>query len=82
MKEATGEASMTGITIAIIAVVAVVAVPIVRMLINNTGKSACCQSQGGFYKGGKCYISEDTTGVEVEKWAEHCSDNSATKQQG
>ena len=61
MKEATGEASMTGITIAIIAVVAVVAVPIVKMVINNVQNNACCASMGGQMKGGSCVDKDGTT---------------------
>ena len=54
MKEATGEASMTGITIAVIAIVAVIAVPIVRGLINSVRNSSCCASAGGEWSGGEC----------------------------
>lgn len=77
MKEATGEASMTGITIAIIAVVALVATPIVRMLIDNTRYSACCQSQGGFYKAGKCLVDESSTD-EIDGWKNQCEDKKAS----
>lgn len=72
MKEATGEASMTGITIAIIAVVAVVAVPIVRMVINNVQNNACCASMGGDMQGGKCV---DKDGVEIQNYLNNCKDN-------
>ena len=54
MKEASGEASMTGITIALIAIVALIATPIVTNVVNNTKYSACCQSLGGTWKGGTC----------------------------
>lgn len=54
MKEASGEASMTGITIALIAIVAVVATPIIRSVVNTTRYSACCQSLGGTWEGGTC----------------------------
>lgn len=54
MKEASGEASMTGITIALIAIVAVVATPIIRSVVNTTRYSACCQSLGGVWEGGTC----------------------------
>ena len=59
MKEATGEASMTGITIAIIAVVAAIAIPIVNGLINNTKNSSCCASAGGTWYKNACYASTD-----------------------
>ena len=54
MKEASGEASMTGITIALIAIVAVVATPIIRGVVNSTRNSACCQSMGGIWENGGC----------------------------
>lgn len=70
MKEATGEASMTGITIAIIAVVAVVAVPIVKMVINNVQNNACCASIGGELKAGTCV---DKDGEEIVNYKENCT---------
>lgn len=51
MKEATGEASMTGITIGIIALISLIAVPIVRNIINDTTAKTCCSSLGGEYSG-------------------------------
>lgn len=69
MKEATGEASMTGITIAIIGAVVVVAIPLVRMVINNIQNQACCSSIGGTLDGGAC---KDTNGTEIQNWKENC----------
>lgn len=54
MKEASGEASMTGITIALIAIVAVVATPLITSLMNNTAKRTCCTGHGYTWEGGKC----------------------------
>lgn len=54
MKEASGEASMTGVTIALIAIVAVIATPIIRGVVNSTRNSACCQSMGGQWTNGQC----------------------------
>ncbi len=54
MKEASGEASMTGITIALIAIVAVMATPVIRSVVNSTRFSACCQSLGGQWRNGTC----------------------------
>lgn len=62
MKEATGEASMTGITIAIIAVIAAVAVPLVTGIINNTADKACCASVGGTVSGNQCVEPGGTSG--------------------
>lgn len=72
MKEATGEASMTGITIAIIAVVAVVAVPIVRMVVNNVQNNACCASMGGDMKAGVC---TDKDGKAIDNYLNQCKEN-------
>ena len=55
MKEASGEASMTGITIALIAIVAVVATPLITSLIGNTAKRTCCTGAGYQWKSNKCY---------------------------
>ena len=71
MKEATGEASMTGITIAVIAVVAVIAVPLVQTLISNMAKRSCCAGLGGSLEGGKCVITNANgtkTSLEQSKW--------------
>ena len=54
MKEASGEASMTGVTLVVIAVIAAVAVPIVRSLITNTQAKAECASNGGEWSGEEC----------------------------
>lgn len=59
MKEATGEASMTGITIAIIAVIAAIAIPIVSNLLKGLETSSCCQANGGVWQSGQCYDSKD-----------------------
>lgn len=55
MKEASGEASMTGITIALIAIVAVIATPIITNTVQSTKKSSACQADGGTWWKGACY---------------------------
>lgn len=76
MKEATGEASMTGITIAIIAVVAAIAVPLVRMLLNNTRNSSCCASLGGSVEGNQCIGSSAGTSQALSGFADtYCNNN-------
>jgi len=57
VKEATGEANMTVITIVIIALVLAIGTPIVTNLLSNTGKGAACSSAGGYTWKGKCYAS-------------------------
>lgn len=63
MKEASGEASMTGITIALIAIVAVVATPLITSLINNTAKKTCCTGAGYQWTGGACKNGSSTVNV-------------------
>lgn len=57
MKEAAGEANMTVITIVLIGIVAAVGALLIPNILNSTEKSSCCQSNGGFWRGGKCYAS-------------------------
>ena len=58
MKEATGEASMTGLTIAIIAVVAAIAVPIITVAVNALRNNSCCSANGGVWYSGACYMPD------------------------
>lgn len=51
MKEASGEANMTVITIVLIGVVVAVATPLINSMMKNASKQACCQSNGGIWKG-------------------------------
>lgn len=46
MKEASGEASMTVITIILIGVISAVAIPLVKNAMDNTSKKAACQNEG------------------------------------
>lgn len=55
MKEATGEANMTVITIVIIALVLAIGTPIVTSVLSNSGRSAACTSAGGVNQGSTCY---------------------------
>lgn len=64
MKEATGEASMTGITIAIIAVVAALAIPLVQSSVQNMAKRHCCTNLGGKLENGQCSVN----GSPVNNW--------------
>ena len=57
MKEAAGEANMTVITIVLIAVVLGIGTVIVNSLMSSSKKSSCCQSNGGVWRGGKCYAA-------------------------
>lgn len=66
MKEATGEANMTVITIVIIALVLAIGTPIVTNVLNNSKKSSCCASNGGVWKGGKCTGADGTGTVSTD----------------
>ena len=64
MKEASGEANMTVVTIILIGIIVAVATPIVTGMMNNTKKRACCMNAGGVWSGNGCSVSYD----------ENCSD--------
>lgn len=57
MKEATGEANMTIITVVLIGIVSAAAMLIVPNLIKDTKKKSCCTNAGGEWKGNNCVIS-------------------------
>lgn len=60
MKEATGEANMTVVTIILIAVIVAVATPIVNSYMATTAKRACCMNDGGTWTSeGKCSNGKD-----------------------
>lgn len=46
MKEASGEANMTVVTIILIGVIVAVATPLIQSLLDNTGKKACVNAGG------------------------------------
>lgn len=54
MKEATGEANMTIVTVVLIGIITLIATPIVTSMINSTKNRACCVNNGGTFQGGKC----------------------------
>lgn len=47
MKEATGEANMTVVTIILIAAIVAIATPLVTNMMNNTKAKAECMNNGG-----------------------------------
>jgi len=49
MKEASGEANMTVVTIILIGVVVAIATPIVNNMMNNTKDRAECMNSGGVW---------------------------------
>lgn len=48
MKEATGEANMTVVTIILIAAIVAIATPIVTSMMSNTKAKADCMNAGGY----------------------------------
>ena len=63
MKEATGEANMTIVTVILIAAIVAIATPLVMNMMNSTkNKSACMNAGGSLSSDGKCY---DEFGKEV-----------------
>ena len=57
MKEATGEANITVITIVLIAIVLAVGTVIVNNVLNTAKKSSCCDANGGIWRGGTCWAT-------------------------
>ena len=61
MKEASGEANMTVVTILLIGIVVAVATPIVRNMMTSTQKRSCCVNAGGEFNGTQCGGDYSTT---------------------
>lgn len=70
MKEATGEANMTIVTVVLIGVVSAVAAILIPNIMTSVKKKSCCTAQGGEMSGGKC----EGTGVDPSEW-EQCWSN-------
>lgn len=65
MKEASGEANLTVVTIILIGVIVAIATPIISSMMSNTQERACCMDAGGQWVNGSCttdYDSECDTG--------------------
>ena len=52
MKEASGEANLTVVTIILIGVVVAIATPLVSSLMKTSAGRACCVDAGGYVKSG------------------------------
>lgn len=63
MKEASGEANMTVITILLIAIVAAVGTVIINNMMTSAKKKAECIDEGGYWNGKNCSGIDNTTGV-------------------
>ena len=75
MKEASGEANMTVITILLIAIVGAVGTAIINSVMKNTSAKADCSSEGGtWFKNSCCYTpTVDTATGKITG----CADNAA-----
>ena len=54
MKEASGEANITVLTILLIGIVALVATPLITNIMNSTKRRTCCTNAGGKWSGTTC----------------------------
>ena len=54
MKEVTGEANMTVVTIILIGVIVAIATPIITNMMNNTSRRSECHNNGGVWTNGSC----------------------------
>ena len=71
MKEATGEANMTIITVVVIGLVSVAAMMLIPNLLDSTKKKSCCTSVGGEWNGNGCSITgEEYNSCIADKKAE------------
>ena len=56
MKEATGEANMTIVTIILIGIVVAIATPIINGMMSNTNEQADCMNKGKCWDGDSCEV--------------------------
>lgn len=61
MKEATGEANMTVVTIILIAVIVAVATPLINKMMSNTQEKAECMNKGNIWSDGECKTADGKT---------------------
>lgn len=54
MKEASGEANLTVVTIILIGVIVAVVTPLITSLMNNTKERTECLNNGGTWENGQC----------------------------
>jgi hypothetical protein len=54
VKEASGEANLTVITIILIGVIVAIATPLINNMMRNTARRTCCQNFGGVWNNGQC----------------------------
>jgi hypothetical protein len=57
MKEATGEANMTVVTVILVGLVLTAAALLIPNLLNGVKARACCSDAGGNYTNGQCSVN-------------------------
>lgn len=57
MKEATGEANMTVVTVILVGLVLTVAAVLIPNLLNGIKARSCCGDAGGTYTNGRCSVT-------------------------
>lgn len=72
MKEASGEANITVLTILLIGIVALVATPLITNIMNSTKTKTCCTNAGGKWEGGRC---QTQAGYDKETYDKCLEDN-------
>lgn len=60
MKEASGEANITILTVLLIGIVALVATPLITNIMRSTSEQSCCTTAGGVWKNGTCSVNNKT----------------------
>ena len=63
MKEASGEANMTVITILLIAIVGAVGTVIINNMMKTSKEKAECADNGGVWNGSGCTTITDSNGI-------------------
>lgn len=68
MKEATGEANMTIITVVLIGIVSAVAAILIPNIMATVKRRSCCTAAGGVLVGKTCQKSKnDTTNISISE---------------
>lgn len=75
MKEASGEANITVLTILLIGIVALVATPLISNIMDTTRLRSCCTNAGGKWEGYDC---KDQPGFDSKTW-ENCKKKTETE---
>ena len=61
MKEATGEANMTIVTVILIAAIVAIATPIITQMVSSTRDKTECLNKGCYWENGNCVQAPGTT---------------------